>query len=68
MFVSLIGDGEAEEQHLGSEPCKMSQETSGKIPAQNEINETSTSDFRWIRIYCPFFPPVILHCNLISQH
>lgn len=54
--MSLISDGEAEEQHLGSEPCKMSQETPGKIPAQNEINETSTSDFRRIRIYCLSFP------------
>lgn len=44
--MSISSDGEAEEQHLGSEPCKMSRETPGKIPTQNKINETSTSDFR----------------------
>lgn len=35
--MSFISDGEAEEQHLGSEPCKMRQETVGEIPGEMKL-------------------------------
>lgn len=64
--MSVISDGEAEEQHLSSEPCKMSQDTRPKFQPKMKLMRLLPVISDRLGFIALFFLPIILYCNLIS--